>query len=279
MSETILPTPTPTPTPTATPWYEGKVNPEHVGLWQLKQWDISDPAKLADQVTASYREAEKKLGVPSAELLRIPKADDPAGQKAFWQKFGVPTDKSGYGLEGVKFADGTELDAGFRDAFAETAEKLNVPADAAKGLLQHFMKHLEGSEAGETAATQNKLAAQTQALRANWGSNWEANMFIAKQAAQALGVTPEVVATLENAIGYDQVMEFFRNVGVRIGEDRYIAGNGPGGSKGVMTRDAALVQKQQLMNDKDWVKKYTAGDKAAFDQIYALNTLIANASA
>lgn len=257
------------------PWYEGKASPEHVAVWQNKQWDLSDPVKLTSQLTESYRNAERMIGVPSAELLRIPKADDEAGQKAFWQKFGVPAEPAGYGLAEVKFADGTPVDEQFLKSFSEQAATLNVPATAAKGLLQHFMKHLEGSAASEATATATAQAAATAALRANWGANWETNMFVAKQAATALGVTPEIVATLETQIGYDKVMEFFRQVGTRIGEDKYVSTPGAGGNKGVMTREQAVQQKATLIADKDWAARYTRGDKKAFDEMYALNTLIA----
>ena len=48
---------------------------------------------------------------------------------------------------------------------------------------------------------------------------------IAQQAAKALGATPEQVAALESVVGYDKVMEMFRSIGSKIGEDKLFTGN------------------------------------------------------
>ncbi len=100
-------------------------------------------------------------------------------------------------------------------------------------------------------------------------------MFVARQAAQALGIDPATVQTLENAIGYDKVMEMFRNVGARIGEDKYVQGGGSNGQGGgAMTQGQAMARKTELMADKGWVSKYLAGDAAAQREMTALNTMI-----
>jgi hypothetical protein len=137
------------------------------------------------------------------------------------------------------------------------------------------MKHMESEAAAETQTTQTTLAAQRQLLAANWGTNYETNLFIARQAATALGITPEIVQTLENQIGYDKVMEFLRNVGVRIGEDKYISTPGAGGNNKVMTREQAVARVTELKQDKDWVARYLRGDKKEFDEMTALNQMIA----
>ena len=45
---------------------------------------------------------------------------------------------------------------------------------------------------------------------------------------------------LKKLVGYAQVMEMFRTIGTKIGEDRFIMSpNGGTGADGIMTRDQA----------------------------------------
>jgi hypothetical protein len=99
-------------------------------------------------------------------------------------------------------------------------------------------------------------------------------MFVAKRAATALGVTPEAVAALEGVVGYKAVMELFRNVGSKIGEDKFVQSITPGGAPGVMTKEQAVERKAALMADQVWTKAYLAGDAAKAAEMLALNTMI-----
>ena len=267
----------PPPAPTE-PWYHGKVSPEHVGVWQNKipAADLADPVKVAGHLTELYRNSEKFNGVPTAELVRIPKPEDVDGTKAFWQKFGAPVDAAGYQLEALKRGDGSDLDPVFAKGLAEAASKFNIPAPAAQGLVAEFLKLQDAEAVSAKVATDSALVAETNALRTSWAGNWEANMFVAKQAATALGVPPEVVANLEKQIGYAKTMEFFRNVGTRIGEDKYVQNPQGGASKGIMTREGAMAKVAELKSDKEWVARYLRGDKREYDEMYALNVLITN---
>lgn len=289
MSETVTPTtPTPTPTtPTATPttpaptptaaWHAGKADGEVLGFWQNKGWNVADPAEIAIQATKAYHEAQKFIGVPPDSLLRMPKdASDAEGWKAVWSRLGAPADATGYDFSTVKKADGTAADTAFLDAMRATAAELNLPKDAASTVAARVLKHMETSATSAAADHAAKLALEHQALAQNWGANKEANLFVAKQAALKLGITPEVANALESQIGYAKVMEMFRNIGTKIGEDKFVASPAPGQS-GVMSVDQAKAQKSALMSDVAWRNRYLAADTTAVNEMTALNTLIANA--
>ena len=90
-------------------------------------------------------EAQKFVGVPQEQLLRLPKdASDEAGIKAMWKRLGAPDAPEGYDFSGVKFADGTDLDQAFVDRARAAAAKLNMPKDTAAAFngdtLENFMK-------------------------------------------------------------------------------------------------------------------------------------------
>ena len=286
MSETLpapapAPTPTPTPTtpapaPTTPSWYEGKVSPEHVSLWQSKNWDASDPVKLADAVSKSYRELERHVGVPANEIVRLPKAGDVAAEKQFWQRFGAPGNTDGYNLADVKFADGSELRPEFVFQFKELANQLNLPADKARSVVEFMTKHMDSAETQDRFATHQQLMENKANLANLWGPNFDANKFIAVQAAPSLGIDAETVGTLENALGYDKVMEFFRQVGVKIGEDKYVTGlMAP--TDTAMTGPEAETELNRLKSDKEWVKKHFEGDPTVRQQFARLTSAIAAA--
>lgn len=283
MPDPVVTPPVVTP-PVVTPpaaWYAGAtgVDDAMVGHIKNRGMDGKTAAEAAIHFAQAHIQAEKLIGVPADQMVRLPKdAADEAGTALMWSKLGKPSAASGYDLSGVKFKDGTALDASFVEFFQAEAHKLHLPQAQAQGMAAAFVSHLEASTTVDANEQAGKLAMEKTELAKNWGPNYEANMFVAKQAAKALGVSPEAVSVLENlnGMGYAKVMEMFRGIGVKIGEDRYV--NSPAGGAGAMTRDQAVAQKQTLMRDRGWVDSYLNGDAAKQREMTALNTLIANAS-
>jgi hypothetical protein len=269
------PAPAPVPAPTAR-WYEGKADAETVGYLQNRGWHEKDPVTVALEASKAHREAEKFIGVPANELIRLPKTPADAGWDQVWQRLGAPVDKTGYDFSTVKKADGTDIDQGFKDFLAESSASLRLPKETAAALGQAVVKHQETVAAAAQAERTAALETERQTLAKNWGANMEANKFVAKQAALALGVDPETVQALENQVGYAKVMEMFRNIGAKIGEDKFVSSGG-NPNNGIMTVEQAVAQKKTLMNDTAWAKRYMDGDAAAKREMTALNTIIVSA--
>lgn len=258
----------------ANPWYHGTdADADLIGHIETKGWKTLTPAAAALAAAKAHREAEKMVGVPANQLIRLPKdASDIAGWNAVWTRLGAPTDPKEYDFADVKFANGDALDAGFIEAVRKTAADYHLTKDAAKALANTFAKALDGAEAGESAEYTSALAKEKDTLAANWGANANANMVIAQNAARALGVTPEDVKVLEKGIGYARVMEMFRTVGTKIGEDKFITSGAPAG--GLMTRGQAVSRKNDLMGDKDWTKRYLDGGVKEKQEMTDLNKII-----
>src|SRR5205807_108285 len=161
---------------------------------------------------------------------------------AVWQRLGKPAEAKGYDFTDVKFSDGTPLEEDFVNAVREAAFKLHLPKDAATSITRAFAKYLDDAEVAEKAEKTAKLAEQKAALKKNWGANEAANMFVAQRAAAALGIAPETVSALEGVIGYDKIMEMFRSIGAKIGEDKFITGQQQAAG-GAMTREQAIARK------------------------------------
>jgi len=262
------------------PWYQGVAGVDEtvVGHWKAKGWDTKQPAEVAVEATRAWKEAEKFVGAPAAQLLRVPKdAADEAGWNAVWQRLGKPADAKQYDFSDIKFTDGTAIDDTFAESMRAAAFRLHLPKDTASALVREVTKYMDSADTAEIAERTAKLTEQKAALKKNWGPNEAANLFIAQRAAAALGVPPETVSALEGVIGYDKVMEMFRMIGSKIGEDKFVSSTGrPSG--GVMTREEAIAKKQDLMTNAEWRKSYLAGDKAKFREMQALEIIISGVS-
>lgn len=265
---------TPATTTTEAPWYQG-ADAETIGHLTNKGWDKMAPKDAALAASKAFREAEKFIGVPPERVLRMPKdAADQEGWNAVYSRLGVPKDTTGYDFSGVKREDGGELPSGFLDSFKNWAHQSKLTPEAAKSLAQEVVKFSEKSDAAQKAIRDGEIAKAKEALANNWGANFEANKFVAQQAAVKLGLTPEQVQAMEGNIGYDKVMEVLRNVGARLGEDKFVANASPGGT-GIMSKEQAVAQLAALKRDTDFAQRYLKGDYEAKRQMDALHRIIA----
>ena len=257
-------------------WYAGKVDQETVGHWQNRGWDVSDPVKVSTAVTKAWRDAEAATqalhGVPADRILKMPAPGDEAATKAFHQRLGAPAAPEGYDFSGVKFKDGTDLEPTFTTPLAQTFHKLGVSKDAASEVVRQVVNWVEGVDASESAETTAKVQAEQQALKNNWGQNFDNNRFVARTAAGKLGVTPAELDALDGQIGHARVMEMFRQIGEQMGEAKF-TGGGPGGGPQPMTQEQAVARIADLKRDSAWVTKFLAGDTAARNEMTSLQRM------
>lgn len=257
----------------AKPWYDGKVtDAEMIGHLQNRGWHDKPIDVVAIEAVTAHREAQKLLGVPAAQLLRLPTdPKDEPGWNAVWSKLGAPAEAKDYDFSTVKQGD-KPLDAAFEATLRATAAQLHLPKDSATAIAAALVKHNEGVATASLADKTAALAAEKTALDTNWGANKEANMVIAKGAAKALGVDEATIAALEGAIGYAKTMEMFRSIGTKIGEDKFVRADG--GGNGIMSRDQAVARKAELMKDNAWVKRYLDGGTPENREMQSLIALI-----
>lgn len=249
------------------------ITAEDIGHITTKGWDKLTPGEAALNAVRAHREAEKFVGAPTAELLRIPKD----GITPTWdghERLGAPKDKAGYDFTSVekKGADGAVSNAKFVDTMREIASTLRLPSASATRIAQEIAKYEDGINTAADTERAAKLAEEKTGLTKNWGANADANLFIAKQAAAKLGVSVEAVNALESVIGYKATMEMFHTIGTKIGEDKFI--NTSQNKTGVMSRDQAVSRMKDLKADKAWGERLLAGDVTAMREMRDLSVLI-----
>lgn len=265
----VDPAVTPPVVPTAD-WFAGITDTELRGHVTTRGWEKLPVDKALNEALNAHRSATVKLGIPEDQIIRMPGAEDVAGRKALMQRLGAPADPKDYTFEEAVFKDNPDRTSAFAEAMRATAARLNMPASMAQEVAKDIVGLLSSSEAAAATTAAGALAAEKDKLSESWGTKAEANLFVAKQGAAAVGVAPEAVVALEKAIGYAAVMEMFRNIGARLGEDRYVAPGSQGGPAGPATREQAIARKAELFGDgtpgsgdQAWQKKYLAGDQDA----------------
>lgn len=254
-------------TPAAAPaagneqWFNG-ADPETTGFLQNRGWDKLDAKGAAMAAVKSYREASAHLGAPPDQLMRMPKdANDAEAWGKLYSRLGVPDKPDAYNFDSVKFSDGSTVDQDVVNTIRDLAYKNHLTPDAATSVAKAVVNMVEQAETQESQQYIMKLEAEKAALRQNWGSNAATNLVIAQNAAAKLGVDAETLSVLEKTVGYSKVMEMFRQVGSRIGEDNFLGS--PGGRSGPTTQNQAKAELAQLESDTDFNTKLFSGDMNA----------------
>jgi hypothetical protein len=256
------------------PWYDGHLDAELIGHAQNKQWDVSDPVKAAAAAIKAHREAERFVGVPANRLIKLPeKDDDTAGWNGVYQRLGVPADAKDYDFSGVKFSDGTELDAAFTDKMRSALAAARVPKDRAPTVTKAVVEYLEEADKAESTERTAKIDAEKAELKKNWGPNYDLNKLRAMEGAKRLGITAEAITALEGQVGYAAVMDAMRKIGAGTSEDTFVEGKGSNSNP--MTQQGAVARKAELMADKDWAARYLKGGAQEKREMFALDAMIA----
>lgn len=259
------------------PWYTG-VDQETVGYLQNRGLDKQDAKAAALAAIKSHREAEKLLGAPADQMIRLPKDGNDPAWRSVHHKLGVPQDAKEYDFSDLKFADGSELQDDFATFLRTTFHSNNVSKASAIAVARDVVKFLDGLGAKGEGDQSAQLAVEKDKLKQDWGYNYNQNMIVAQNAARALGVSEEDINQLQSlkSVGFARTLEIFRTIGEKIGEDKFIR-TPSGGNHGPMTVPAAREQLAAFKADKAWVAKFEAGDTEARRQFNNVTEIIAAA--
>jgi hypothetical protein len=256
-------------TPPATPWHTG-IEPDVVGSWQNKGWDITDPAKLVVDVTKSWKAAERHIGAPADKIVRLPEPNDLAGWKNVWEKLGAPKEAKDYSLpEGV--------DPALADTLRNTFAKQNMPKAMAEEVAKAFAKHVADGKVSEQTLNEQRKTETLAALQREWGAKFQENQVVALDGARRLGLSQEQVVKLEDALGWDTAAKLMHRIGAGLREPGQL--HGPDQSTSASTKEQAQSRLNDLMAEKEgWAKRLQAGGKveqrefkALMEQIHGVN--------
>ena len=266
ISTTPADTATPeTPAAPAAPFYSSFQDSE------LKGYIESKGFKETQDLALSYKNLEKLVGVPADQLLKLPKDDDKSSWDKVYDRLGRPGNPEDYGINGPEGDDGT-----YAKYISSVMHELGITKKQAQTLAAKQNEFINQQTSLQKEQYQNTIKEQEGALRTKWGQAYDKNVQIAKGSFAELGISTETVDALEKAIGYSGVMEFFHNIGSKIGEHKFVSAEGTEGLGGAMSPDAAKAEIDTIKRDPELSRKYANGDstiRARMDKLqrYAAN--------
>jgi hypothetical protein len=251
----------PTPVAASGSWTDS-LNPEFKEYATTK--GFKDPAAVLE----SYRNFEKLQGVPRERILKLPETAEATEWNEVYSKLGKPATPDGYGL---KPADGG--DPKFTDWAKSTFHKHNLTAEQGQKIVEQFQEFTAQQEADAKAQHTAQIQEQTGKLQKEWGSAFNQNVARAQAAYRTFGLSDGAIQALEQSIGFDGVMKFMLNLGEKIGEHSYIAGdNNPNfGDGAILTPVQAQTKINSLKQDAAFRERYLKGDVKARDEMEKLH--------
>jgi hypothetical protein len=286
MADEPAPSPEPTPTPAPAPssdakWYAG-FDAETQNYITTRGLADKDPSAAFLETAKAHQEAQAYIGVPKEQLLKLPKDDAPPEEwDAVYARLGYSKDPEAYKFEGLKRADGSEVDQGFKDFMRERAEELRLSPALATKLAEATLKHQESGAAARTASETAEATKALEQLRQSWGPNFEANKVIADNAYAAMMAAAgfdqtkmtAAIQKLGETAGRAEVMQMLLSVGQKMGEDRFVGGGAAGGAPGPRNAEQAKARIEELRGDTTFVKRYLDGgvaEKKEMDDLHIL---------
>lgn len=254
-STTPAPAAAPTTTETAAPAanfdWSTSVADEAVRGWVMAK-GFKDPASLAQ--TALNQ--EKLLGVPADQIVRLPKDDNPDAWRAVHERLGMPKTPAEYALP-VPEGDNGE----FAKVAADWMHKHGVSGKQARGIAEEWNAFQAAQGKAQTEQQQARDTEQIGKLRAEWGSQFDANTALVDKAAAAFGMPTEALTALKAAMGPGAAMKFLHSIGSKLGvEGDFVGGEGGGGAGQFNTPAAAQARIAQLQQDKSFAQRFNSKD-------------------
>jgi hypothetical protein len=178
-----------------------------------------------DEAAVAYYNANKVVS-GAADAVIVPAADAPQGQwDAFHAKMGRPEKPEEYVF---KHAEGIEIDPRMENFGKELFHKLGLsPAQAQKG-AEEWNAFAGAYHQDMMNAEKERNEVELNDLTSRWAGDMDANLAAGRSAMQTLGVSPELVARVEESIGTAAVVEFLSVLGQAAPEGTFRGGGGGG---------------------------------------------------
>ena len=202
--------------------------------------------KSWDALAKSYVHANRKLGVPSDQLMQIPQGEN-ADWNGVYKAMGRPDTPDQYELNGTG-------DMG--DNFRNQAHQLGLSQKQASELMNWYSEvqsSVDSSDDEDFASEQVQWVAD---LQKEWGDSYIKNTKLAERAFRQFG--SEDALEVMNATGlgsHPALVKMFSQIGQFLAEDGQLTGNQQGRIGGI-TPGSAKTRIDELLNDQDFTTRY-----------------------
>jgi len=227
---------------------------------EFKDWIGTKGFKDPISALQSAHNAEKLIGAPADQILRLPtKADDAEGWGKVHARLGRPEKAEGYELPLPEGDDGA-----FAKLAAEQFFKAGVPKAAAQGIAKWWNDHIATTVAArqreqETQATQALEALKTEVGTEAWPKFEEFGRRGMRAYGEQAGLTTEDLGALERTLGTAKLLKLFNSLGQSTGESDFHGDQGGGGGSmspsqaKVKLEEARVLRVDGKMSEKDFL--------------------------
>lgn len=188
-------------------WSQG-LDEESKTLIAAKGW------RSAADILKSYSSLERMLG---SDKIALPgKTARPEDWASVWERLGRPKDPSEYALARPEGYEGYSDDmAGW---FRKIAHEAGLNGTQAGQLHDAFVSYVRGMEQAYAEKAAAETASLDYDLQKEWGSDYAANLELARRGAAAFIDRPEELDALEQGIGGKAMMRLFQRIGSSMAE-------------------------------------------------------------
>ena len=244
-------------------WYNKIENADLKGYAELRNW------QSPEAVVESYQNLEKLMGADKAGRGMVLPADeaDTEGWNKVFERLGKPAKAEDYKLDIPEGFDGNMT----KEA-ANWMHELGLNTKQAQALNGKYNEYLTQTMQAADAKYQQEQKQQVDQIMQEWGNNADKNIELTRRGIRAAGLDENTLAQMDRAIGAKKVYEIFQKIGASYLEDKFEANGGQTNPFG-MSPEAARVEIQGLMKDKDFGAKLLAGDSIARQRWDNLNAV------
>jgi len=231
-------------------WAQHVNDPETLGYVQNKGW------KGPGDVLGSYRNLEKLTGVPADKIVKLPTDDNAEAWNEVYTKLGRPESADKYTLPLPQGDDGAfakEAAAWFHEAGLSNSQAAKV--------AEKWNEHMTKMLSSEAEVSGQKHQAEINSLKAEWGSNYEANATLVDRAASTFGLNEQQLGALKSALGPAGAMKMLHSIGSKIAvEDNGLIGHNQGSAFGAVTPEQAMAKIAANRSDRTFIERFTSSD-------------------
>lgn len=202
--------------------------------------------KSWDALAKSYVHANRKLGVPSDQLMQIPQGEN-ADWNGVYKAMGRPDTPDQYELNGT---------GEMADNFRNQAHQLGLSQKQASELMNWYSEVQSGVDSSDDEDFAKEQVQWVADLQKEWGDSYIKNTKLAERAFRQFG--SEDALEVMNATGlgsHPALVKMFSQIGQFLAEDGQLTGNQQGRIGGI-TPGSAKTRIDELLNDQDFTTRY-----------------------
>ncbi|MBN8532451.1 MAG: hypothetical protein J0L51_00040 [Rhizobiales bacterium] len=167
-----------------------------------------------------------------------------------WTDLGWPAELKEYQLKAPSMPEGLEFDNQAMSEFASMLHEQRVPLAQGQAIIERLGATMAKFSAAEAEATARLRTEELDALKTEWGADFDKRTTLAGRAARALGLDKDKMDQIEAALGSNRiVLELFDKLAPFFSEDQIIAAAGAG--NGFSGPDAVEIEISRFKRDPE----------------------------